>query len=247
MRSHVLEGTLHHRRLRPFDYGFRHSVWYLALDVDELPGVARRLRMLARNRRGVLAFRDADHLGPPAGDLATGIRRHLRAEGIDATKWRITLVANARVLGFVFDPASFWLCRDPDGVLRVVVVEVHNTFGERHLYSLQTDAPGGTVFTAAMDKAFYVSPFLDVAGGYVVRVRDAGGHLRIAIEHGDGEGGLFVATLALRRRPLTDRTLLRMLLRHPLTPQRTMALIHWHAFQLWRRGAPFHRHGAPAR
>ena len=43
-------------------------------------------------------------------------------------------------LGYVFDPASFFLCRDADGVLRVVVVEVHNTHGERHLYTLRPAA-----------------------------------------------------------------------------------------------------------
>ena len=247
MRSHVLEGTLHHRRIRPFEYAFHHSVWYLALDVDELPGIARRLRLLARNARGILSFRDRDHLVPPADDVASGIRRHLRDEGIDAADWRITLVANARALGYVFDPASFWLCHDPAGQLRVVVVEVHNTFGERHLYTLRPEAPAGAGFSAAMDKAFYVSPFLEVAGGYTVHVRDTADRLVIGIQHGDADGRLFTASLALRRRPLTDRTLLRMLLRHPLVSHRTIAMIHWHALQLWRRGAPFHRHGAVAR
>ena len=44
--------------------------------------------------------------------------------------------------------------------------------------------------------------------------------------------------------PLSDGTLLRLLLRHPLMTHRTMGLIHWHALRLWRRGAAFYRHGA---
>jgi DUF1365 family protein len=43
---------------------------------------------------------------------------------------------------------------------------------------------------------------------------------------------------------LNDRNVLRMLLRHPLQPQRTIALIHWHALRLWLRGVPFLHHGA---
>ena len=35
-----------------------------------------------------------------------------------------------------------------------------------------------------------------------------------------------------------------MLVRHPFVTQKTIGLIHWHALRLWRRGAPFHRHGA---
>jgi DUF1365 family protein len=237
-----------HRRVRPFEYELQHSVWYLALDVDEIGTVARRLRLLARNARHLLAFHDRDHLVPPSSDVAVGIRDHLAAEGIDATGWRITLIANARVLGYVFDPASFWLCHDATGVLRVVVVEVHNTFGERHLYTLHRSGPADdAIFRATMDKTFYVSPFIDVSGGYVVRVREADDALRIAIDQGDGDGGLLYASLVLRRRPLTDRTLLRMMLRHPLVTQKTIAAIHWHALRLWRRGATFHRHGAVAR
>lgn len=247
MRSHVLEGTVRHRRVRPFDYDLRHEVWYLALDVDEVPQITGRLRLLRRNRRHVLAFHDRDHLAPPATDVATGIRAHLATEGIDATDWRITLIANARTFGYVFDPASFWLCRDASGTLRVVVVEVHNTFHERHLYTLRPANPEAPMFTATMDKAFYVSPFIEVTGGYVVRIRDTQEGLRIAIDQGDADGGLLYASLALRRRPLTDRILLRMLVRHPLVTQKTIGLIHWHALRLWRKGATFHRHGAVLR
>ncbi len=40
----------------------------------------------------------------------------------------------------------------------MVVVEVHNTHGERHLYTLRPRSHGPT-FVASMEKAFYVSPF----------------------------------------------------------------------------------------
>ena len=119
-------------------------------------------------------FRDRDHLPEPATDIDADVRAHLRAEGEDPAGWRLTLVTNLRSLGYVFNPASFYLCRDGDGDLRLVIVEVHNTFGERHLYTLRR-RPGdaaGAPFTAAMDKAFFVSPFIDVDGRYSVFVRD---------------------------------------------------------------------------
>ena len=77
--------------------------------------VDRSLRLLSRGRRNLLSFHDEDHLDPPATDLATDVREHLRTYGVDPTGWRITMVANARVLGYVFDPASFYLCRDRSG------------------------------------------------------------------------------------------------------------------------------------
>ena len=98
-----------------------------------------------------------------------------------------------------------------------------------------------------MAKAFYVSPFIDMEGGYTVHVDDAPGRLRIGINERQGDAPLLATSLVLRRRPLTDRMVARMLLRHPLMTHRTIALIHWHALHLWRRGIPFQRHGRVAR
>ena len=76
MRSHLLEGVVRHRRVRPIAYALEHDVFYVALDLDELDEVARSLRLIARNRVGVLEFRDADHWPEPAGDIrATVVTR----------------------------------------------------------------------------------------------------------------------------------------------------------------------------
>jgi DUF1365 family protein len=243
MRSHLLEGTVMHRRARPTVYALEHAVYYLALDLDELDEAAGRLRLLSRNRRNVLEFRDDDHWPEPAADLRVAVHAHLRDEGEDPTGWRITLVTNPRTLGYVFNPASFYLCRDTAGELRTVIVEVHNTHLERHLYTLRP-RDGGAPFVAGMAKDFYVSPFIDVAGRYTVHVQDDPTRLRIAINLRQDDQPLLATSLVLRRRPLRDRTVLRMLLRYPLITLKTIGLIHWHALRLWRKGIPFQRHGA---
>lgn len=241
MRSHLLEGKVMHRRARPA-YAMEHAVFYFALDLDELDTVDRDIRLVSRNRRNVLAFRDDDHWPEPAADLRTTVLDHLRAQGEDPTGWRITLVTNLRVLGYVFNPASFFLCRDAEGTLRVVIVEVHNTHLERHLYTLRPRFEGPR-FVASMDKAFYVSPFIDMEGHYTVHVQDQPSSLRIAINERQGDAPVLATSLVLERRRLTNRSVLRMLLRHPLMTQRTIGLIHVHAFRLWRRGVRFQRHG----
>jgi len=240
-----VEGVVRHRRARPFEYTLQHDVAYLALDLDELDEVTRSSRLLRRNRRWILELRDRDHLVPAATDLREAFLDHLRSAGEDPTGWRITLVANPRVGGYGFNPASFWLCRDAGGELRVVVVEVHNTFGERHLYTLRP-RPGRPGFQAAMGKAFYVSPFLETRGGYTVHVRDESDRLRITINH-EADGDLLLhASIDVVRRPLTERNLARMLLRYPLVTWKTIVMIHWHALRLRLRGAAFHRHRAAA-
>ena len=247
MRSHLLEGKVRHRRARPFTYGLEHDVWYAALDLSELDALDARLRLFGRNRRSAAVFRDRDHLPGLATDIDADVRAHLRAEGEDPAGWRITLITNLRVLGYVFNPASIYLCRDRFGDLGVVIVEVHNTFGERHLYTLRTRDRGvARPFADAMDKAFFVSPFIAAHGRYAVHVRDEPDGVRLAIALGQDGEPLLSTSLVLRRVPLTDRSLLRMLVRYPLLTQRTIALIHWHALRLWLRGAPFFRHGTSA-
>ena len=69
MRSHLLEGVVRHRRVRPFAYALEHDVFYVALDLDELDEVPRRVRSISRNRWNLLSFRDDDHLDPPSRDV----------------------------------------------------------------------------------------------------------------------------------------------------------------------------------
>ena len=246
LRSHLLEGTVRHRRTRPSVYELEHDVYYFALDLDELDEVAARLRLVSRNRRNLYSFRDPDHLLPPAHDVRTAVWEHLRAEGIDPEGWRVMLVTSLRVLGYVFNPASFYLCRNPAGDLEVVIVEVHNTYHERHLYTLRPQVtPAAHV--AAMDKAFYVSPFIDMDAHYTVRVQDRPDSLRIVIDETEQGVPLLQASLVLRRLRLDDRTLLRLFLRHPLVTQMTTGMIHWHALRLWLRGVRFHRHSEVTR
>jgi hypothetical protein len=246
MRSHLLHGKVRHRRSRPVVYELEHDVFYLALDLAEMETAFGGLRLLSRNRRNVLSVRDRDHWLPAAIDLAASVRAHLAAEGDDPTGWRITFIATPRVFGYQFNPASFYLCRDASGVLRVVIIEVHNTHGERRLYTLRPERRGSG-WVDEMDKDFYVSPFIDMEAHYTVRVQDDPATLRIAISETEHGQPLLTASVVLQRARLTDRMLARLLLRIPFATHKTIAAIHLHAWRLWRRGIRFHRHSEVSR
>jgi uncharacterized protein len=247
MRSHLLEGTVRHRRSKTTSYALQHAVYYFALDLDELDEVTRRVPLIRRNRAGVVSFRDADHLPDGASDVAAEVRAHLRGHGLQPDGWQITLVTNLRVLGYVFNPASFYLCRDGSGRLHAVIVEVHNTHGERHLYTLRPAGAEGEAFSASMDKDFYVSPFISSEGRYHVTVRDEPDGVRIGINLRQERELVLATSLVLVRRRLSTRSLVWMLVRHPLITHGTIAMIHWHALRLFRRGVRFHPHGAHRR
>ncbi len=242
MRTHLLEGKVRHRRSSPFVYELEHDVWYFALDLDEIDEAASKLRLMSRNRRNVLTFRDDDHMLPLAGSLAESVRAHLSSHGVDPVDWRITLVTNLRILGYLFNPASFYLCRNAVGELRVVIVEVNNTHGEQRLYTLWPERRGDE-YTASMEKDFYVSPFIGMDAGYTVRTWDRPSELRIAINETEQGSPVLTTSVVLRRLPATNRAVGRLLTRYPFVTLKTIGAIYWHALRLWLKGASFHRHG----
>lgn len=247
--SHLLVGRVSHSRLAPRAHAFAYGLFMLAVDLGELPALARRLRLFGTSRLAPLRLDARDHLGitaPADGPAATGLAlRHaavalLDAHGVHGPVGRITLVAHARVLGYVFNPLSFVVCYQADGTTPLAVIaDVHNTFGERHAYVLPVATSAGEGRWAAK-KAFHVSPFFTLDGTYQFALQFSAGGADVRIDlHRDGRP-VFVSHLALTAQPLTDAALGRVLLRWPLMTAHVIGAIHWEALRLWRKGLAYH-------
>lgn len=241
-------GLVRHVRQRPVVHTLSYPSWFLLLPM-------RRLRsdpvaLLNRNRRGIVSFHDADH-GTGGADSLAWIERLLADEGIDGVDGEIWLQTVPRVFGHVFKPVSFWYGHRADGTLRAVVVEVNNTFGERHCYVLDSPALQWGREQRAR-KVFHVSPFCDVSGSYRFRFMrtDLGdrdhGRVLVRIDHDDAQGLLLATSLSGTVQPLTAAALRRALWRMPLAVTGVLLRIHWHALRLWLKGVPwFSKPSAP--
>ena len=217
--AHVRRSPLHNA------FTYRSYSWYV--DVDALPELPRWLSPLA-------GFSVADHLGDPNGTLRGNVERYLATQGITLDGGRITMLTSARVLGHVFNPLSLFWCHDGAGELRCVVAEVHNTYGERHCYLLETDDAG----RATVPKAFYVSPFNDVDGDYRMKLPEPAERLAVSIVlERDGQKP-FVATMDGIRRDAAVPNILAAALAVPLAPLRVAAQIRWQGIKLWARRLP---------
>jgi len=224
----LVVGRVSHSRLGQVRHSFRHSVYLWLVDLDAIPEPPAFLRPFAR-------FSSADHLGDPALPIKVNVERFLALRGIvlgDGA--RVLMLANARVLGHVFDPLSVFWCYDSRGDLSCVVAEVHNTYGERHCYLLSADDAG----RARATKDFYVSPFLAVDGEYRMHLPVPDERLSLAITLRQNGSTALVATVAGVRRSAAPRSLVRMLARRPLVTLRTSALIRRHGVALWLRRLP---------
>jgi hypothetical protein len=234
----LLVGNVMHKRLRPVENGFVYPVFYVQMPLRDL--AAGNVGIFSVDRANLLSLRQKDH-GPRDGSpLLPWIQSLLRERGLP-DDGEITLQAFPRVLGFVFNPVSFWFCRDAAGQLIAVLAEVNNTFGGHHNYLLHnpdgSPLRDGQAFEAG--KEFHVSPFCDVVGGYRFRFHVERTRPLVCIDYDDGEGALLLTAISGRRIGWSKRALLGTFLRMPLLTAGVIWRIHWQALKLWLKGVPF--------
>lgn len=231
----LVRASTYHGRTGAVRNSFRYRLDFVLLD----PETDSPAPLFGRNRAAVASVHDRDHGGTRGrGEGAPWARRAFEAAGL-RPGFRLLLLTQPRWFGLVFNPVSFWFATVGPALI-AVIAEVNNTYGDRHSYlctkpGFAPIAPGD-VMTA--EKVFHVSPFQDIAGRYAFSfdIRDRSIAIRIA--HRDGAGSL-IATLEGTRQTLTALRVLRAALRFPFAGLRAIALIHWQALRLYRKGAPF--------
>ncbi len=246
--SGLYAGVVTHRRLRPRRHKLRYRMFSVLLDIDAIPAICAGIRVMSHNRFNLFSVHDRDH-GDGGGSLRAWAEKHLAEAGIDLDNGPIRLLAMPRVLGYGFNPISVWFCHHRDGRLLALLHEVHNTFGERHVYLIPV-SPGDPPLDIRQScaKSFHVSPFMGMDMRYAFRVHPPDERVSLAIRGDDAQGPLIVAAFAARRRDLTDAALLRVFVTMPLLTLKVMAGIHWEALRLWWKGLRLHpKPPAPAR
>ena len=245
--SALYVGRVMHQRLRPVRHRLDYRLFSLLVDLDELAGLDRRLRLFSLNRFNLFSLHEGDY-GDGRG-LRPHVERQLAAAGLSAGG-PIRLLSMPRILGHAFNPLSVYFCHQPDGALQAILYEVNNTFGERHGYLIPVDAADARsdCITQQCEKRFHVSPFLGLEMRYGFRVepprQDRAG-LALGVSASDAEGAMLHAHLDARRRPLADAALLRVFVTHPLLALKVVVAIHWEALRLWIKGVRLHRRPAP--
>lgn len=242
-------GTVMHHRLRPRPHRFSYPVYFLRVPVDAIGTLSRPLfpPLFSIDRFNVFSFHRKDHGARDGSELGPWIRGLLQQEGLAEVVKSIELQAYPRVLGYVFNPVSFWFCRDETNELRAVLCEVCNTFGENHSY-LVAHADGRPLTkddSITARKVFHVSPFFPVTGQYRFRFYDEGERTVARIDYVDAEGPMLLTSVTGQRQPLTSRNLLYAFFRYPMFTFGVIARIHYQALKLWLKRVPFFSKPAP--
>lgn len=171
-------GEIIHVRTRPARHEFRYNVDFVVLDLPDLSTFEAAKPVFRRNRFAPLSFHDRDHL-VPSPDSVTALDK-LNHVLVQAGKPKVTsacLVTFPRFFGFGFSPVSFWFDASSQN-FTPLLLEVNNTFGERHVYHLSAEASR----CHTIEKTFFVSPFNTTRGSYRVRFAPSAGGFSVRVD-----------------------------------------------------------------
>ncbi len=238
--SALYVGRVMHQRLRPHRHALRYRLFGLLVDLDELPALARGLRLFSYNGFNLFSLYDRDFGEGDGATLRVQVERHLARAGM-VSDGPIRMLAMPRVLGYVFNPLTIFFCHDRSGALAAILYEVHNTFGERHVYLAPVEGAPDGVVRQSCDKAFHVSPFMDMGMRYRFRARPPDETFRIGIVGADADGPIIAVTQTATRVALTDAALAKVFATHPLLTLKVIGGIHWEALRIWLKGVKARR------
>ena len=228
----IFKGKLIHRRYLPVRHELAYEVADVLVDVDRLDELNSSSWLIGHNRKRLFSIDDKNHGLGDGTSIAAHLRKLFATLELGAPIKCIFMLCYPAVLGKVFNPLTVYFGLGADGRWLGVVYEVSNTFGQRHAYVLPVDDGN----RQRAEKCFYVSPFNKVEGEYRFSLERTAGALRLNIALFEQDRLKFKARFDGRETPLTDRALLRGLMRLALQPMKVWSAIHWEALKLYLKG-----------
>lgn len=233
----IYSGRVRHRRLSPVEHNFEYTMFMAYLDVDRIPELMSVSRWAGYEKAALVSFRESDHFGDPSLPLRKRLEQDAASSGVALPDGPIYLLTHLRYAGYCFNPISLYYFYSKDGSEpKVVMAEVHSTFGESHNYWL----PG--LRADGVTKELHVSPFNTMDNEYGFRLTAPASNLVAHIDSFRKGQKFFDATLTLDWRPWTAKNLKRSIFAYPFMTLKVIAAIHWQALQLFFKRMPFVPH-----
>ncbi len=239
----LYRGVTEHARFVPFERRFRYGITLVDLDIGRIDEAEAQTRHFRVGHRALFWLRPHDH-GPRDGtDWRAWTETMLAAAGVDLQGGAVRLITFPRHAFYRFAPISLWTGYGPDGVLRGVVYEVNNTFGETHAYAAAVSDTQRDVHEA--EKSFHVSPFMAVDGAYRFTLRPPGDVLSLVVDNMDADTRTHMANIRARAVAATDAAFLRAAVASPFASLGVTFAIHWQAIKIMLSGGRYHRKPPP--
>jgi DUF1365 family protein len=247
MNSCLYKATVMHHRLEPKQHRFHYHVFMFYIDLDEATYLQKKLLLFSNDRFNFFSLRKNEHLQlplenpDPTKEIKEQLKVYLLQNGVNLDNGKIMLLTNLNVLGYNFNPVSFYFCFNERSQPICAVAEVSNTFREMKPFLLTTDNFKDGKYMLNTIKHFYVSPFMDHDTHFDFNLTIPDEKLNIRIDDFKEGNRFFISTLTGTRKPLNNLNLLWYSIRFPLITLKIITLIHWNAIKLWLKKLPYHK------
>lgn len=241
--SRIYSGWVRHRRRVDGQHSFCYPLSLVLVDLDEWQSL-QELLPFRGHRFAPRSLRRSDYFDAENADLATAVRDHVEGQLGFRPGGRIQMLTQLRSFGYLFNPVTFYLCRDEAGGVEAVVAEITNTpWGERHAYVLDgRDGSQSATQSWTFEKTFHVSPFHGMDHLYRWRLHLSSNRLTVTMQNERDKRCVFDVVMNGRLSALNAKSLRRSIWRRPFQSQRLHAAIYWQALRLYWKKATFHPH-----
>jgi DUF1365 family protein len=220
-------GSVFHKRFSPKIHQFKYNCFYVKFSLFSNNKVSSPL--FSFNKFNFLSFYNKDHGHRDGSDLKKFAIDKLQNEKVED----IIIHTMPRILGYVFNPVSFWYCYDNNKNLLAILAEVNNTFGETHTYVLDP-------MNLNDQKFFQVSPFYQIQGRYEFTFNLQEDYENVQIQYYEKDQLSLVASVQGRPRKINLRNSLFVIFNYPFFTFLVIFLIHFQALKLFIKGIPFY-------
>ena len=221
-QSNLYEGEITHARTKPVKHNFSFPIYTFVLDLDELELLDKEIRFFGYNRGSVFTLYDSDYLGSGQGSIKEKLRNWLTKFGYQEKYSTVKMITTLRVFKHTFNPVIFYYCLDSENNIVYHVAEVHNTFGEGHLYILKDGKRSRVGTEYLVPKEFHVSPFNKVEGDYNFHFSRLKEKLDVRINVSKDKKNFFYARISGNAQKITKYTLVKLIMKYPF---RTLLVI----------------------
>ncbi len=240
MDLQVFEGYTKHVRTAIKRHELKYPLFFLHVATSKKS--TRNFRFFSINKLNLYSVYAQDYLQGKPGALESNLREFLTQNSINVEFTNVTLQTSPRVLGFQFNPVSFWFLRNATEKVISILVEVNNTFGERHFYFIEENAINNKKHKTP--KNLHESPFCKVEGYYKFKFSGLDtppSKVKIDIDYFNDKDELQISTYIYGEpSAMKDFTFVKLLINYGWFSLVVLFRIHLNALFLWKKGIQFY-------
>ena len=254
--SRLVLSEINHTRHAPRPHFLARPGLSLLIDLDQLNKANSQSAFFSVNRFNLLSFYERDygcfHKAAHndnlknASNLADYVRLLADEYALKDKLSRIDLLTFPRIFGVSFNPISVYHGYNDKGELKLLVYEVHNTFGDIHSYVALIEDDKTKNQLHHCQKMMHVSPFFEMEGQYLLSVRQRDDNYSLLIRYDKDEKPALTATLRGKLEIISSKNILKALITQRQWPLRPWFAIHLEAVKLFGKKLRFFSRPEPA-